>query len=232
MDCHEPGTHWQLLGYYKESTYTKWFEQLFKHQGYCIWNNYDTYDFMNGYYNAWPRTCTETSTTLEDGSPLYYEMKPTSDANMTVGLYTDWRCAVEYTGDLKVENVLSDIAINADGNGDNEDNNENENWNAGVLMGEYESQWNEYMSVFKVCQPCRAYNLQINYASSGSDNDRKLDDSSSYAPNYGYFSCYDYAGYTGTLFACILARLLLETMFGFLHNNGLPFSFIQTSTNA
>jgi hypothetical protein len=199
MDCHEPGTHWQLLGYYKESTYTKWFEQLFKHQGYCIWNNYDTYDFMNGYYNAWPRTCTETSTTLEDGSPLYYEMKPTADANMTVGLYTDWRCAVEYTGDLEVENVLSDVAINADGNGDNDDNNDNENWNAGVLLGNYETQWNEAMSIYKVCQPCRAYNLEINYASSGNDNNRKLgDDSDYYAPNYGYFSCYDYAGYTGT----------------------------------
>ena len=33
MDCHEPNTHMQLIGVYKESDgLMEWAEQLFKHQ--------------------------------------------------------------------------------------------------------------------------------------------------------------------------------------------------------
>jgi hypothetical protein len=31
--------------------------------------------------------------------------------------------------------------------------------------------WNEYMNVYKVCQPCRAYNLNVNFYSKGDDED-------------------------------------------------------------
>ena len=46
MDCHLDDTkHWHLLGYFKEYYYMDWFEQLFKHEGYCVWQN-DEADFM------------------------------------------------------------------------------------------------------------------------------------------------------------------------------------------
>ena len=204
MDCHEPGTHWTLLGFYKEAGYTRWFEQLFKHQGYCIWNHEGVFEFMYGYYNAWPRECTAAPSSAEDGTPLYYEMKPVADGNMTIGLYTDQRCAVEYQGELAVDEVLGNLAIQVGGDGNNNQNNDNdyENWNAGLILGQYAEAWNEAMSIYKVCQPCRAYNLQMNYVSNGN---RQLEDNN-YGPNNGYFQCYDPAGYTGTLGYIIFLR--------------------------
>ena len=38
MDCHESHTHFKLVGVFKESQgMYDWTEQLFKHEGYCIW---------------------------------------------------------------------------------------------------------------------------------------------------------------------------------------------------
>jgi hypothetical protein len=38
LDCHESHTHFQLVGIFKETEgMYDWTEQLFKHQGYCIW---------------------------------------------------------------------------------------------------------------------------------------------------------------------------------------------------
>lgn len=214
MDCHEPDTHWQLLGFYKESGYTKWFEQLFKHQGYCLWNHEGTFKFMYGYYSSWPRQCTKTQAQLSDGSYLYYEMKPLEDANMTVGLYTDWRCRQEYTGDdFSVSDLLGDKAIRYDEKNNDDNMNDEYDWNQGVILGENLRYWNEAMSVYKVCQPCKAYNLKLNYQTDEDDfnNDRRsLEDGNNaqqeenYHNKYrqsgvndGFFRCYDPAGYTG-----------------------------------
>ena len=45
MDCHEPDTHFDLLGYFKEPSYATWMEQLFKHEGMCVWTD-EEYNFM------------------------------------------------------------------------------------------------------------------------------------------------------------------------------------------
>lgn len=38
MDCHESRTHFKLVGVFKETQgMYDWTEQLFKHEGYCIW---------------------------------------------------------------------------------------------------------------------------------------------------------------------------------------------------
>lgn len=85
-------------------------------------------------------------------------MKPIEDGNMTIALYTDWRCAEEYTGsDYTVQSVLSSKALS----GRNYNYNNGYEWNAGVLLGSYQNAWNDAMSIYKVCQPCRAYNLQM-----------------------------------------------------------------------
>mmetsp|Transcript_35696 Transcript_35696/g.54900 ORF Transcript_35696/g.54900 Transcript_35696/m.54900 type:complete len:155 (+) Transcript_35696:1485-1949(+) len=131
---------------------------------------------MYGFYNAWPHECTQAPMNLDDGSPVYSEMKPIADGNMTIGLYTDTRCAVEYQGDLLTEEVLSDLAINVNGDNDKNQDDEYENWNAGLILGK---SWNNAMSIYKVCQPCRAYNLQMNYVNGNNNRKRKLDD------NYG-----------------------------------------------
>ena len=46
MNCHEPNTHFKLVGVFKESDgLVDWAEQLFKHEGYCLWDS-DTYETM------------------------------------------------------------------------------------------------------------------------------------------------------------------------------------------
>ena len=60
--------------------------------------------------------------------------------------------------------------------------------------------WNDKMSAFKVCQPCRAYNLFAEDGSSGSNsNDRRAlggDDNDGDGEARERFNCYDDAGYT------------------------------------
>jgi hypothetical protein len=165
MDCHLSDTHWSLLGFFKEPEYTEWFEQVFKHQGYCLWNDEDKFDYMYGNHDSWPGDCTQI-----DGTDLYYETKPVENGNMTVGIYKDYRCRYEYTGSSTAKQLM--------GNPD------------GLIMGNYENYWNEAMGVYKICQPCRAYNL---YA----DSRRGLEDNWTDASNGGYFACNDAAGYTG-----------------------------------
>jgi hypothetical protein len=69
--------------------------------------------------------------------------------------------------------------------------------------------WNEYMNVYKVCQPCRAYNLNVNFYSMGDEEDgshsgsrdnlreRFLEENDGQGdPEQWGYDCYDSAGYT------------------------------------
>lgn len=184
MDCHLADTNWSLLGFFKEPEYVEFFEQLFKHQGYCLWANWnsanggsnsgydDTYSFMEDNQYNWPSDCTATGT-IADGNTLYYDLKPLENGNMTVGLYTDYRCTHDYTGGkYTAKDLLSG--------------------NSG-LVTTYEDDWNAALGVYKICQPCRSYNL---YAD-GRRKERSLEDDWSTGDNNGYFTCSDDAGYTG-----------------------------------
>jgi hypothetical protein len=176
MDCHmDKGSHnWHLLGYFKEAEYTGWFEQLFKHQGYCVWQG-NEYNFMYENYDAWPEECSETELYLKDGTALYMDTKATANATMTYGLFTDARCSVDYEGsEITVEQVL-----NSDDGGD-------------LLSMEYLETWNKAMEIYRVCQPCRAYALHQGYGGNNHRN-RQLEDDD---PNNGLFQCDDAAGYT------------------------------------
>ncbi|CAB9525857.1 expressed unknown protein [Seminavis robusta] len=186
MNCHMPegSKNWHLMGYYKEVEYTEWFEQLFKHEGYCVWQG-NEYNFMYNNYGAWPEGCSETETYLKDGTALYYDTKALPNATMTYGLYTDARCSVDYEGD---EVTMEQVLLNGDGDGD-------------LLSVEYLDYWNEAMEIYRVCQPCRAYALNQGYG--GDDGrrrrqlaegkQRRLEDND---PNNGLFQCDDAAGYT------------------------------------
>ena len=76
--------------------------------------------------------------------------------------------------------------------------------------------WNAYMNVYKVCQPCRAYNLNVNFYSHGEDeegshsgsrddrhrhrfldgNDNNNNNDGQGDPEQWGYDCYDNAGYT------------------------------------
>lgn len=188
MDCHHPNSNtWTLMGYFKEPEYTEWFEQLFKHEGYCVWQE-NEYDFMYENYGAWPEGCSETETYLSDGTLLYYDTKATANATMTYGLYTDAKCSKDYEG----EEYTMEQLLQAEGGDD-------------LLTLEYLDYWNDAMEIYRVCQPCRAYALNQGYGGNGrrqlkkkfadkyAENKRRLEDND---PNNGNWQCDDAAGYT------------------------------------
>jgi hypothetical protein len=191
-------THFKLLGIYKEKDYTEWFEQLFKHEGYCIWND-DEYNFMQTYRNLWPQACTQTGYTTSEGSSIYYDLKPLSSGDMSIGLYTDYKCYTEYTEKkYSVEDILSAYGGNNNNNNNqhNDNNNNNGNYDYSSLSS-YLYYWNNLMSVYKTCQPCKAYSL-YNYEQEEEHGHRELNDyqyNEETDPNNGKYQCKDDAGY-------------------------------------
>ena len=124
MDCHLEDTHWSLLGMFKHRSIDDWSEQLFKHEGMCVWSE-DEYDFMADAREAWPEGCIPTDYSTDDGDTIYYSTKPIAGAKITIGLYTDTRCVEEYVSQgsddpLTVENVVGNIlAEGGSGDADN-----------------------------------------------------------------------------------------------------------------
>jgi hypothetical protein len=184
MDCHLPDTNFKLLGFFKEPHWDEWMEQLFKHEGVCLWDE-DEYELMQDDRETWPYGCTATDYSDEaTGNALYYDLKPEKYGDVSIGLYTDTSCIVEYTGQYTPETVVSNLPAQED-----------------------LEAWNDAFDVFKICQPCKAYPFQ-NILSMSNDNqndnrdedqdenrnrkrNRKLDQDQS-----DDLSCYDDAGYT------------------------------------
>jgi hypothetical protein len=190
MDCHDPDTTtWTLMGVFKEASFfgnDAFFEQLFKHEGTCLWNDEDIYDFMSGAREKmWPQGCVETGY-CDDGTCLYIDLKPTPGGNMTLGLYTDYICKTEYIGGYTLVDSVAK--------------------NMGLMYSGYIAAWNNAMEVYKVCQPCRTYNLKASvnnyddYYNKYNNDDKYAwgnpdDDQYNYDPNGGYFWCSDDADY-------------------------------------
>ena len=96
MDCHELDTDFELVGVFKESEgMYDWTEQLFKHEGMCIWNDDSTYHTMQTWMDKWPTTCEQLDVTDSRGKTAYIAVKPISDGDMTVAIYADSACTKE-----------------------------------------------------------------------------------------------------------------------------------------
>lgn len=150
-------------------------EQLFKHEGYCIWDE-NEYNFMQTYYYSWPEQCLQ-SKTMVNGEYLYVDLQPTAQGGMSLGLYTDYRCRSEYTGrSATVASVVYDYY------GSNE---------SPYDIMDQVSYWNKGMDVYKICQPCRAYKLSYKFNNNGNEHrkNRQLESDD------GDFECDDDAGY-------------------------------------
>ncbi|VEU43167.1 unnamed protein product [Pseudo-nitzschia multistriata] len=176
MDCHNPAsTNWKLIGVFKEASYfgnDAFFEQLFKHEGVCVWNDSSLYEFMSETReSSFSSGCLDTGISYGDYG-LYIDLKPSFNGNMTYQLYEDYVCSTEYEGnDYNLESVAASM---------------------GLLYGDYMQAWNDAMEPFKVCQPCRAYNLQQTSSSSSSKKTYYSYSSSSSSSSYG-----GYWRYTG-----------------------------------
>jgi hypothetical protein len=125
---------------------------------------------MQTYRENWPEGCISTGTKSPSGNYIYTDLKPSLGGNITLALYEDIDCRIEYNY-ANVSSVLE----------------------GKYLTGDASQLFNDAMEPYKYCQPCRAAALSSSY---GSDDDggrrRRLEDD----PNDGYFECNDDAGYT------------------------------------
>jgi hypothetical protein len=194
MDCHLEDTNFSLLGFFKHRSYDDWMEQLFKHEGMCVWSD-EQYSFMKNAREVWPRGCTTTGSTTENGDPIYYDLKPMAKGQIAVGLYLDSQCIVDYSSDTDVvEEILGNYFVENGGSQDNGDYSSD-------TLEESLARWNSAFDVWHKCHPCVAHDLQNTggtmYTSQyyGDDgNGRNLGGEE--APNGDSFECYDDAGYT------------------------------------
>jgi hypothetical protein len=149
MDCHLEGTEFELLGIFKEpETIDEWFEQLFKHEGNCVWTE-DEYDFMSENYENWPEGCSESSI-----SGLYYSTKPIEGGGMGIGAYTDYLCTQESNEEVDVYELTG-----------------------GSYDQDYLDEWNAGLSIYTICQPCVAYTpAWMSKYQDGDNKDRRLED--------------------------------------------------------
>lgn len=137
MDCHLPDTHWKMLGIFKINSISQdngWMEQLFKHEGVCVWGE-DTYKFASEMRKNLPNQCKSSKVMDADGNYLYYAIKPEVQGNITIGLYTDALCSNEYEG--------SDYDV----------------WTLSGYSEYYFEEFNRALDTYKICQPCVSYDL-------------------------------------------------------------------------
>lgn len=202
LNCHERWNGFRLVGVFKETEgLYDWAEQLFKHEGYCLWDgdkesdgggsgdnngngdNGSDYEFMQNRLESWIGDCGQMALTDSSGNTLYLHTKPLPGGNMTYGLYTDDACSVESLmtfSDYVVQYYTSYYYSAQKG------------YEAAEYWESTFERWNELMTAYKVCQPCRAYNRIV--TSNGGDNDNNNDDGGGAEEQYGY-NCYDDAGY-------------------------------------
>ena len=208
MDCHDPdNTHFELIGVFKETHgLEQWAEQLFKHEGFCLWNgdkDYSygygysgDYDFMQSSYDEWMSYmgCSAVSGFTDDnGNTLYSDAKPASGAKFEYGLYTDSKCT------KLSDKTWRQYLVNAKPSYSSYFSYYSGGYNQYQQAQNYVDdvkRWNYLMNDYKVCQPCRAYRKDYNgYGNNGAgQNENNGNDGQGSVEQWGY-NCNDYAGY-------------------------------------
>ena len=197
LDCHEPDTHFQLVGVFKETDGLEWFtEQLFKHQGYCLWNE-NQYEFMQTYQSYLPTYCKQLYYPDNHDNPLWVNVQPQPDANVGIAVYSDDKCT-QISKHTSLEDYLQ-MFYEVNGDSAQKGKQMARAWTRAL------KQWNQHMNIYKTCQPCRAYSLyrsddddDDDKASGSQDEERKRflnEDGEGDEEQWGY-DCYDDAGYT------------------------------------
>lgn len=204
LDCHEPDTHMKLLGIFKEPYYaSEWFEQLFKHAGYCHWlwqqpmvNSDDDdssssgsstttttwYDYMQTYYADWPeQVCMATG---EYGSVTVGGNNNVVDGTTTtttVPLYFDLKPGRSLRYGLYADAACRIEYVPLDGSRIDDEPYQQRVRSVAANLGYLADPgpFNRALRVFQSCQLCRSSNL----AAVASDNDQQS------------FHCYDDADY-------------------------------------
>jgi len=195
MDCHLENTHFSILGFFKHKNWDDWMEQLFKHEGICVWSD-EEYAFMQQTRGVWPHGCIDTGKTNDNGDELYYNVRPSQNGRMAVGLYTDVYCKEDYPADTyEIETLVGNIFQGGSGgSGDYS----NYDWSYEDLE-ESQARWDSAFDAWHICHPCVAHDLENTGGDKYSCNDddgggRRLGGEG--CETGEAFSCYDDAGYT------------------------------------
>lgn len=193
MDCHAVDTHFELLGVFKETDgIYDWAEQLFKHQGYCLWNGdkedsgdeddndgnqSSDYQFMQNNLERWTEGCQQTNYQDTDGNRLYMGVQPKQEGRMSFAIYLDGYCRVK--SDISMERYIEHVYTEEEGYSEQEAQD-----TANSMMKRID-RWNNLMNSYKVCNPCRAYNKVAVY-----DGDRRLNEDGEGDDEQWGFNCY------------------------------------------
>ena len=207
LNCHEPHqTSLELVGVYKETDGLEDFaEQLFKHEGYCLWDS-NTYDIMSTYREMIPSYCRQLDDVMFDNEnenknqqqqPLYMDLRPTVGGDIGLGIYSDSQCTV-VAQDMSVEDYIIQYYKVQEGD-------ETKGQVIADAWTKVLKRWNHHMGVYKVCQPCRAYDLSrsagneygnLYYNDNDNQQRRRLDNDGGGDDEQWGYNCYDDAGYT------------------------------------
>jgi hypothetical protein len=206
MDCHEEDTSFALLGFFKHRSADDWMEQLFKHEGVCVWTE-EEYAFMKKARKAWPKGCIDTGAKTLDGRTLYKDIKPMPNGRITLALYTDSQCIVEYSSKPKViESILGFNPFTSVQASGSRDNNVNSTYDFSEdTLADSLARWESAFSEWTTCHPCVAYDVEntdgSKYLSYYENGGREL--GGNYGPQGDIFECYDDAGYTSVNQVCL-----------------------------
>lgn len=197
MDCHTRGSNFEPLGYFRQANPVEFLQVLAQRQGSCTWDN----QVANSVENSmdWlPQECTQTEIKVhnQEGRPayVYFDLKPTKDAGVDIGLYTDAKCSMEYLGEETTVN-----AVIAAYTGESVD------------VSTTVERLNQALTPFKVCSPCRTFDLGSGSSAQndnnggdgdgdeeGNDDENNNNDADNSDPNNQNFVCNDAAGNAGT----------------------------------
>ena len=173
-----------------------WTEQLFKHEGMCVWNDDDAYSEMSQWMENWPTSCTQLYKPDYDGNTIYFAVHPLPQGNMTLEIYTDEQCTT-VSPYMDLSSYIIQLYSQYDRYYGTDRGSEVAAMYTEAIHTEAIQNWNEKMSTFKVCQPCKAYNLY-----SDQENNEQHEKKGRFLENDGdgetqeRFNCYDDAGYT------------------------------------
>jgi len=160
---------------------------LAQHQGSCTWSETRANAMDDGL--EWlPQQCTQTETIVHDtdGSSTYvkFDIKPTRGGGIDIGLYTDYKCSEEYVGsEVTVYEVLDNF------------------YGFNVEAESTLNSLNEALDAFKVCTPCRTFDLAYVAGQNGNDEEgeggEEGNEENDGDSNNANFICNDGAGYAG-----------------------------------
>ena len=138
MDCHNQGTNFKPLGFFRQDAPVEFLALLAKHQGSCSFSDGEANAVADG--AEWlPQQCTQTQ--LEDGTAIYFDLQPQKYGAVNVALYTDYKCSMLYSGSTTAQTVLTTY------------------YGYDVGLEENMKNINTALDTFKVCTPCRTFDL-------------------------------------------------------------------------